>query len=128
MSKIQVFFATAFCVLLSGVAVTATAQTGTAGSATVIRVDGAASYSLGNGQWTPLVAGKILPAGAVIRTDNNGSVDIVLGKDIDLPKHAWQARWTPQNVAPAPDESDRGMMSYRPSAEQNVVRLTPNTP
>jgi hypothetical protein len=127
MSKIQVFFATAFCVLLSGAAVTVAAQTDNAGSATVIRVDGAVSYSLGNDQWTPLVAGKILPAGAVIRTDFNGSVDIVLGKDIDLPQHAWQGRWTPQNVAPAPDESVRGMMSYRPSAEQNVVRLTPNT-
>jgi FecR protein len=80
MSKIQVFFATAFCVLLSGAAVTANAQTNTAGSVTVIRVAGAVSYSLGNDQWTPLVAGKILPAGAVIRTDFNGSVDIVLGK------------------------------------------------
>ncbi len=127
MSKIQVFFATAFCVLLSGAAVTVAAQTDNAGSATVIRVDGAVSYSLGNDQWTTLVAGKILPAGAVIRTDFNGSVDIVLGKDIDLPQHAWQGRWTPQNIAPAPDESVRGMMSYRPSAEQNVVRLTPNT-
>jgi FecR protein len=125
MRKIQLFFAATVCVLLSGVA--AIAETGVAGSATVIRVEGVASYSLGNDQWIPLVAGKILPAGAVIRTDYNGSVDVVLGKDINLPQHAWQTRWTPENVAPAPDESVRGMVSYRPSAEQNVVRLTPNT-
>ena len=126
MKKIQIVFSAAVAALLAAT-VSVSAQTGASGYATVVRVEGVASYSLGDGKWTPLVAGKILPVGAVIRTEHNGVADIVLGKDIGLPQNGWQARWTPSHVAPAPDESVRGMISYRPSAEQNVVRLSPDT-
>ena len=124
MKKIQALLAAAFCGVIFSVTLNASADTG---SATVVRVEGLVSYSLGNDQWTPLVAGKILPVGAVIRTDHNGVADLVLGKDIDLPQYAAQAQWRPSYVAPAPDASVRGMMSYRPAAEQNVVRIMPNS-
>ena len=127
MKKFQVLLAATACGILFGAAVTVSAQSGSAGYATVVRVDGIVSYSLGDGKWSPLVGGKILPVGATVRTDHNGSVDIVLGKDINLPQHGWQARWLPEQIAPAIDENVRGTISYRPAAEQNVVRLTPNT-
>ena len=101
--------------------------TANSGFATVVRVEGIASYSLGDDKWSPLVAGKILPEGAVISTGHNGVVDVVLGKDIDLPHNGWQAAPLPSFPAPAPDSPVRGMISYKPAAEQNVVRLTPGT-
>ena len=128
MKKLQFLFAATLCGVLFGLAATVSAaDTDKVGSATVVRVDGPVSYSLGNDKWIPLVSGKILPVGATIRTGDNGVVDIVLGKDIDLPQNGWQDRWAPSHVAPATDSNVRGLVSYRPSAEQNVVRLTENT-
>ena len=127
MKKLKFLFAATLCGVLFGLAATASADTAKIWSATVVRVDGPVSYSLGDGKWIPLVAGKILPVGATIRTGDNGVVDIVLGKDIDLPQNGWQDRWAPSHVAPATDSDVHGLISYRPSAEQNVVRLTPNT-
>ncbi|HZI32574.1 MAG TPA: FecR domain-containing protein, partial [Candidatus Binatia bacterium] len=100
------------------------AQSGAPGYATVVRVAGAAFYSLGAGQDEhPLVAGKTLPVGATIRTEDNGVVDVVLGKSMEAPQSVWQ----PQRIAFAADSPVRGMVGYKPSAEQNVVRLTPDT-
>jgi len=127
MKKLQILFTATLCGVLFGMAVKVSADTGNTGYATVVRVDGPVSYSLGDDKWIPLVGGKILPVGSTIRTGDSGTVDIVLGKDIDLPQNSWQGRWEPSHVAPAPDSSVRGLESYRPAAEQNVVRLSPNT-
>ncbi len=43
-------------------------------------------------QWHPIVAGKFLPPGASIRTGDDGVVDVVLGKAMELP----QAKWVPE--------------------------------
>ena len=103
---------------------TASAQVGSkAGSATVIRVQGQVTYSLGDNNWHPLVPGKYLPAGASIHTGYNGTVDMILGKAIELP----QAKWAPERISQAPDSAVRGMVTYKPSAEQNMIRLIPNT-
>jgi hypothetical protein len=124
MKNLQALFAAALCGAIFSIAVQASAATG---SATVVRVDGMVSYSLGNDQWSPLVAGKILPVGATVRTDHNGTADIVLGKDINLPQSPAQGQWVPDKIAPARDFSVRGMMGYTPAAEQNVIRINPNT-
>jgi len=113
----------ALCGLILGVVITASAGSGTQpGWGTVVRVDGKVSYSLGDGNWHPLVAGKYLPAGSQIRTGDNGVVDVVLGKAVELPQSS-----RPDRISLAADSSVRGMVSYKPSAEQNVIRLTPNT-
>jgi hypothetical protein len=120
MKKLQILLAAAMC----GVIFNAAAQSGVSGYATVVRVVGSAYYSLGAGEAEhPLVAGKALPAGATIRTEDNGIVDVVLGKDLQTP----QAFSTPDRISLAADSPVRGMVGYKPSAEQNVVRLTPNT-
>jgi hypothetical protein len=99
------------------------AQQSKPGFATAIRTQGAVTYSLGDGKWYPLVPGKYLPPGSSIHTGDNGTVDIILGKSVELP----QAKWTPDRISQAPDAPVRGMVTYKPSAEQNMVRLIPNT-
>ena len=101
----------------------ATAQSIQPGVVTVVRIAGEARYSLGDGKWHPLVAGKILAAGAVIQTGQDATVDIILGKKILLP----QADPLPDRISLAVDSDVRGFVSYRPSAEQNAVRLTSDT-
>jgi len=103
--------------------VAASAQTLKPGVATVVRVQGEARYTLGDGNWHPLVVGKMLGAGAVIQTANNAMVDLVMGKSIEFP----QASPWPDHIGPAPDPAVRGMVSYTPSAEQNMVRMTGDT-
>jgi hypothetical protein len=120
MKKLQTLIVAALC----GAVFSVSAQTGVPGYATVVRVAGAAFYSLGAGQAEhPLVAGKVLPVGATIRTEHNGVVDFVLGKAVNSPQSVWQ----PQRIAAASDSPVTGMVSYNPSTEQNVVRLTPDT-
>ena len=127
MKRFQALLAVALCGALFGICVQVSAQTAGSGCATVVRVEGLASYSLGDDKWIPLVSGKLLPAGAVIRTGHNGVVDIVLGKDINLPQLEEQTRWQPEHISPDPVSNVRGMVPFRPAAEQNVVRLSPNT-
>lgn len=111
------------CGVLLNIGLTASAQPASPGYATAVRVKGLASYSLGDDKWYPLVPGKYLPPGASIRTGEDGLVDMVLGKAIELP----QAKWAPERISQAIDYPVRGMITYRPSAEQNVVRVMANT-
>jgi hypothetical protein len=104
-------------------AVSASAASVQAGYGTVARVQGLASYSLGDGQRHPLIAGKVLPAGATIYTGENGIVDIVLGQTIDFP----QAIKAPNRISSAPDANVRGLIGYTPASQQNVIRLNYNT-
>ncbi|MGC9942361.1 MAG: FecR domain-containing protein [Verrucomicrobiota bacterium] len=99
------------------------AQDTQAGFATVVRVQGLASYSLGDGNWHPLIAGRTLVAGSSIRTGDGGIVDVVLGKQIDFP----QSQRAPDRITQAADAPVRGLISSKPSEVQNVVRLTPGT-
>jgi hypothetical protein len=112
---------------LWGVALTlgagAVAQNIQPGVLTVVRIVGEARYSLGDGVWHPLVAGKVLAAGSVIQAGHDATVDVVLGKKILMSP----AAATPQQIAPAVDSPVRGFISYTPAAEQNAVRLTGDT-
>ena len=129
MKSFQKTLAAVLCGAIVGIAATASAETGKQGYSTVVRVEGMASYNLGDGNWHPLVAGVHLYAGAQIRTGENGVVDVILGTHIDLPESQWlpEAKWHPGHVTWAPDAAVRGMVSYKPAAEQNAVRLVPNT-
>jgi len=104
-------------------AVAASAQTLKPGAATIVRIQGEARYSLGDGNWHPLVVGKILGAGAVIQTTHDAIVDVVLGKTVEMPQ---AAPW-PDRIGPAPDANVRGLIDYKPAVEQNMVRMTGDT-
>lgn len=124
MKKLQALLAIAVGGALLNAGLTASAQPPKPGFATVVRVEGDASYSLDNGVHKfPLVAGKYLEAGSTIYTGYNGVVDVILGKAIELP----QAKWTPDRVSYAVDSPVRGYVSYKPTADQNVVRLNPES-
>jgi FecR protein len=124
MKKIQVMFCTALCGVVFSLAITASAGDLQQGVATVVRVKGQASYTLGGTDgWHPLVAGKILEAGSTISTKPDAIVDMVLGKQVAMP----QAQPAPDRVSPAADSPVRGIVGDRPSSEQNVVRLSGST-
>ena len=50
-------------------------------------------------------------------------VDMVLGKQVEMP----QAHAFPDRISYAPDPLVRGLIDYKPSAEQNMIRLTEDT-
>lgn len=93
------------------------------GCATVVRVEGQVEYNLGDGQWHPVVAGKVLPPGSSIHTLFNGHADVVLGREIQFP----QAKSYPDRIGQASDSQVTGYIDYHPSAEQNAIRLVPDT-
>jgi len=123
MKKFQILLLAALCGAAIGTASQASAQTARPCYATVVRVEGEASYSLDKINFSPLVPGKYLPPGSSIRTGQNGVVDVVLGTAVELP----QASWAPERIGLAADYPVRGMISYKPTAEQNTVRLMPKT-
>ena len=123
MKHVQTLVVAAICGFVLMLVAGASAQSIQPGVATVVRIVGEARYSLGDGIWHPLVAGKILAAGAVIQTGHDATVDIILGKKILMP----QADPLPDRVSLAVDSDVRGFVSYKPSAEQNAVRLTGDT-
>jgi hypothetical protein len=123
MKIISTIFASALFATVISIGASVYAQDDRPGFATIVRVQGIASYSLGDGNWHPLVAGKTLTAGSTIRSGENGVIDVVLGKQIDFP----QSEIAPDRISEAPDAPVRGLISSTPSAQQNVVRLTPGT-
>jgi hypothetical protein len=123
MKHIQTLVSLAICGFVLTLAGVVNAESTHPGVATVVRMKGEARYSLGDGVWHPLVAGKILAAGAVIQTGHNAIVDIVLGKKILMP----QANPLPDRVSLATDEKVRDYVSYRPYSEQNAVRMMGDT-
>jgi hypothetical protein len=126
MKNIHILFSAVVCGLVLSFAAAASAQNIVPGVATVVRVRGEASYTLESGpnaKWIPLVAGKVLKAGSTIKTEPDAMADVVLGKSVEFP----QARPTPDAISLAPDSLVRGSVDYKPSAEQNVVRLSGGT-
>jgi hypothetical protein len=126
MKNIQILFCAMVCGFVLSFNTAASADNIVQGVATVVRVRGEASYTLESGpnaKWIPLVAGKILQAGATLKTEPGALVDVVLGKTVEFP----QARPTPDSISLAPDSLVRGSVDYKPSAEQNVVRLSGGT-
>jgi hypothetical protein len=99
------------CAVALAVVSTLTAQSADQSAARVVRLKGAAQYKIGNGDWRPLKVGDVLREGTVIQTAGNSHVDFLLGGAA-----AAVAR---------PVVSD--MVAYRPTAEQNIVRVWENT-
>jgi hypothetical protein len=124
MKNFKSVLAMLLCGMIVGVATSASAQNTRQGFATAVRVQGIVTYSLGKGlEEYPLVAGKYLPPGSIVYTKDNGVADLVLGKFVELP----QAKWAPERISLAPDAAVRGYVTYKPTADQNAIRLTPHS-
>jgi hypothetical protein len=90
---------------------TLAAQTANQGAAKVVRLKGAARYSTGNNVWQPLKVGDVVKPGTVIQTAAKSHVDLILG----------------DGSAPVARPVAGEMLSYQPTAEQNLVRMWENT-
>lgn len=123
MKYTQLVVMTVLGTLVLSLAASAVAQSIHPGVATVVRISGEATYSLGDGKWHPLLVGKILAPGAVIKTGPDATVDMILGKTMLMP----QANPVPDRISLAADDKVRGLVSYKPTAEQNTVRMMENT-
>jgi len=110
------------CAIALALVSTAVAQ-GMDGAAKVVRVKGPARYTTGNNVWQPIRVGDVLRAGTVVQTstEEGSYVDLVLGDGNAA---------VPQAVTYKPGISDSmasSSMSFRPSSEQNVVRIWANS-
>jgi hypothetical protein len=111
------------CAIALALISTAAAQGAMEGAAKVIRVKGPARYTTGNNVWQPVRVGDVLRSGTVIQTstEEGSYVDLVLGDGNAA---------VPQAVTYKPgvvDSMATSTMGFRPSAEQNVVRIWANS-
>ncbi|HVU26687.1 MAG TPA: FecR domain-containing protein [Verrucomicrobiae bacterium] len=102
------------------------AQSTKQGVATVVRIQGEARYSTGDNVWHPLVAGKVLGAGAVVQTAVNSTVDLVLG-EVPINLSYPSSTTLPSGLSTAPDPNVRSYVVYNPKVNQNVIRLFSDT-
>ena len=113
--------------LLSLVAVAALMLTNLAASAqeggrdgvvTVVNITGHGEYSLDGGHaWIPLVAGKELSPGSVVRSGPLSIVDLLIGKSSSDAFNDASLNRNPKTPA----------LNLVPQIERNVIRLRPNT-
>jgi hypothetical protein len=110
------------CGLALALISTAAAQGAMDGAAKVVRVKGPARYTTGNNNWQPLHVGDVLRAGTVVQTstEEGSFVDLVLG-DVNA------AVPQPVTYRPTIPDSMASHLSFRPNAEQNVVRIWANS-
>ncbi len=89
-----------------------------AGVVTVVRIQGAAQYSIDGGTtWIPALVGKSLPAGSIIRSDDKSIVDILVGQNL-----------ADVNVRVLKHDASRDPAgNILPQREVNMIRLRPNT-
>jgi len=99
-------------------AITASADGLKQGVATVIRVKGQASYTLGPAAMagTRWLREKSFRRIQPSSTKPDAIVDVVLGKQVAMPKPRRHLIGLP-----AADSPVRGMVGYKPSVEQNIV-------
>ena len=91
---------------------TLAAQTADQGVAKVVWLKGEARFSTGgNNDWQLLKAGDVVKPGMLIQTASGSKLDIVLG----------------DGSAPVAQAASVSTISYRPTTEQNVVRIWENT-
>lgn len=96
-------------------------------SVTVINIQGEARYSADGHIWHPLVAGKILHQGAVIETAAASSCDLVISGTPVPFSHSTPSAISAAGIAIAPDPQIRGYVAAKPMAQQNVIRMSPDT-
>jgi hypothetical protein len=120
--KIQILAVLGLTFVLGGVA---NAEThAKAAALTVVSVQGEARYSTDGSTWHPLVIGKILRAGTVIETAVASSCDLVVsGSPVTFPEDT-SAPQSLSMLSAAPDPLVRGYESYKPMAQQNVIRVS----
>jgi hypothetical protein len=108
------------CAIALATVSTLSAQSKDAG-ATVLRIKGTARYTLGNNIWQPLSTGQVLQPGSVVQTsrDAGSFVDLALGEGAGTV--------IPASPLAATAPSMGGSINFKPSTQQNSVRVMENT-
>lgn len=119
----QTLFSAALCGVMLSLAANAHGQNIKSAYATVVRIQGQARYTTGDNKWHPVVVGLTLKSGGVIQTADNSMVDLILGDKIN--EHI--ASRSELKVAPAPDSHLRDLTAQTATAQQNAIRMKPNT-
>jgi hypothetical protein len=111
------------CAIALALVSTVAAQGAMDSAAKVVRVKGPARYTTGNNVWQPVRVGDVLRPGTVVQTstEEGSYVDLVLG-DVNaaVPQPVTYRPSIPNSIASS-------SMSFRPSSEQNVVRIWANS-
>jgi hypothetical protein len=101
----------------------AEAQTSKQRTGKVVRIKGAARYSVGNNIWQPLKVGTILKSGYIVQTAQDSFADVVLNEESSAPAApAAKTSKTPtaaSSAAPPPSPT----ASAARSVDQDVVRI-----
>lgn len=110
------------CALALAMVSSLSAQNVVQGKARVVRIGGHARFTTGNNVWQPLHVGDVVKPGTVIQTENKEGafVDLVLGDGSGSLGFASSGGGGAASAAVTP-------IAYRPSAEQNVVRIWQNS-
>src|SRR5262249_44046483 len=110
------------CALALAMVTSATAQSVTQGKARVVRIGGHARFTTGNNVYQPLHVGDVIKPGTIIQTENKEGafVDLVLGDGSGSLGMASSESSSSSSAAVSP-------IAYRPTAEQNVVRIWQNS-
>lgn len=108
------------CGLAFAMVSTLAAQTKECG-ATVLRIKGTARYSLGNNIWQPLAAGQVLHPGTALQTSRDA------GSYVDLALGDGAPSLTSVSPIATSAPSKGGTLAYKPSTQQNTVRVMENT-
>lgn len=121
----RTFAAGAICGVVLVFAASAYAQSTDAkqGHITVLRIQGAARYSLGDNVWHPLTVGQTLGAGAVMQSGINSTVDITVSDNV-VPLFHPPA---PGQMNALPAGPGLVLAPFKATAQQDVMRLTPDT-
>jgi len=113
--------------LVLSLAASAPAQSTVKQYATVSRIVGQAQYSAGDNVWHPLVVGKVLGPGNVMKTATNSTVQIIIGDAINNHISLPVVGDHTVTVGPATDYAVRGLMSSKVIAAQNVISMGSDT-
>lgn len=121
MKHIRLMIAAAVCGVALLFIANANAQDVKQGVVTVVRIHGTATYTADGTTWEPLMAGAILHSGAVIKTDPDSTVDIVLGQKAAAVS---QGGGTGMNNAAAYASGQPPTSTgFTAAAQQNVIRI-----
>jgi len=93
----------------------------------VVRIKGAARYSIGNNVWQPLKVGTILRPGAIVQTAQDSYADVVLNEEASakaaaggMPGKAPSASSAASSPPPSPAAASQ-------SVDQDVIRVLEDT-
>jgi len=93
----------------------------------VVRIKGAARYSIGNNVWQPLKVGTILRSGAIVQTAQDSYADVVLNEEASAKAAAGGMPGKAPSASSAATPPPSPAAAASRSVDQDVVRVLEDT-